>query len=87
MVDLCYFKTKKDIDTTQSFGSFRNSCHEKILHDSRIKYIQYNRNKKGFILKVGSRKSSNYYRVYENNQEIIVKMKDKIILGRKRILE
>jgi hypothetical protein len=69
-VDLCYSKTKKDIDTTQSFESFLNSCSEKILQNSLTKYIQYNRNKKGFILKAGSRKSPNYYRVYENNQEI-----------------
>lgn len=69
-VDLCYSKTKKDIDTTQSFESFLKSCHEKLLQNSRTKYIQYNRNKKGFILKIGSRKSPNYYRVYENNQEI-----------------
>lgn len=69
-VDLCYSKTKKDIDTIQSFESFLNSCYQKILQNSHTKYIQYNRNKKGFILKVGSRKSPNYYRVYENNQEI-----------------
>jgi len=69
-VDLCYSKTKKDIHTNQSFESFLKSCHEKILQNSRTKYIQYNRNEKGFILKVGSRKSPNYYRVYENNQEI-----------------
>ena len=69
-IDLCYSKTKKDIDTTQSFESFLKNCHEKILQNSRTKYIQYNRNKKGFILKVGSRKSPNYYRVYENNQKI-----------------
>jgi len=69
-VDLCYSKTKKNIYTTQSFESFLNSCSEKILQNSRTKYVQYNRNKKGFILKTGSRKSPNYYRVYENNQEI-----------------
>ena len=69
-VDLCYSKTKKDIETNQSFESFLKSCHEKILQNSRTKHIQYNRNEKGFILKIGSRKSPNYYRVYENNQEI-----------------
>ena len=69
-VDLCYSKTKKDIDTIQSFELFLTSCHEKILQNSRTKHIKYSRNKKGFILKVGSRKSPNYYRVYENNQEI-----------------
>jgi len=69
-VDLCYSKTKKDIDTIQSFEFFLNSCHEKILQNSRTKHIKYSRNQKGFILKVGSRKSPNYYRVYENNHEI-----------------
>jgi hypothetical protein len=69
-VDLCYSKTKKDTDTNQSFESFLNSCHEKILQNSRTKSIQYDRNEKGFILKIGSRRSPNYYRVYENNQEI-----------------
>ena len=56
-VDLCYSKIKKDIDTTQSFESFLNSCREKILQNSLTKYIQYTRNKKGFLFKVGSRKS------------------------------
>ena len=69
-VDLCYSKTKKDIDTIQSFEFFLNSCHEKILQNSRTKHIKYSRNKKGFILKAGSRKSFNYYHVYENTQEI-----------------
>ena len=54
----------------QNFEFFLNSCHEKILQNSRTKHIKYSRNKKGFILKVGSRKSPNYYRVYENNQEV-----------------
>ena len=58
------------IDTNQSFESFLNRCHEKILQNSRTKYIQYDRKKKGFILTIGSRRSPNYYRVYENNQQI-----------------
>lgn len=74
---MCYSKTKKDINTNQSFESFLNSCQEKILQNSRTKYIQYNRNEKGFILKIGSRKSPNYYRVYENNQEIRFELKMK----------
>ena len=49
-VDLCYSKTKKDIETNQSFESFLESYHEKILQKSRTKHIQYNRNEKGFIL-------------------------------------
>jgi hypothetical protein len=69
-VDLCYPKTKRYLDTIQSSESFLNSCREKILQNSCTKYIQYTRNKKGFIFKVGSRKSPNYYRVYENDQEI-----------------
>jgi len=69
-VDLCYSKNKEDIDTNQSFESFLNGCHEKILQNTRTKYIQYDRNEKGFILKIGSRRSPNYYRVYENNQQI-----------------
>jgi hypothetical protein len=56
--------------STQLFESFLSSCSDKILQNSRTKYIQFNRNKKEFILKAGSRKSPNYYRVYENNQEI-----------------
>ena len=38
-VDLCYSKTKKDIDTIQSFEFFLNSCHQKILQNSRTKHI------------------------------------------------
>lgn len=67
---MCYSKQTKEIETNQSFESFLESCHAQILQKSNIKHVHYDRNDKGFILKVGARKSPNYYRIYQDNQEI-----------------
>lgn len=44
---------------------FLNNCRYKILAKVKKTHVSCHQNSKGLILRIGSRKSPNYYRVYE----------------------
>lgn len=70
-IDLWYSQEDKITDQNgQAFKSFLDDCHTKIKQESNTKYVNYDYNQKGFILRAGSKKSSNYSRVYRNQFQI-----------------
>ena len=58
----------------------QNSC-QKILAKSKRKHASWSRNSKGLLLKIGSRSSSNHYRVYQKNNsvEFELEIKNKVV--------
>jgi len=67
-LDLCY--TRKKIDDNKNFESFLKQCYQKVAENKAIKNFSLQKNYTGWILKIGRRGSSNYYRVYESDTEI-----------------
>ena len=62
--DLYYFRKPKPTDQKDHVELFMDQCCQKILAKSKRRHASWSRNSKGLILKVGSRQSSNYFRVY-----------------------
>lgn len=58
-----------------------NKCCQKAFIRSKKNIAEYTRNHQGFILRIGSRKSPNYYRVYEtpNGLRFELEMKKTIL--------
>jgi len=58
-----------------------NKCCQKAFLRSKKNIAEYTRNHQGFILRIGSRKSTNYYRVYEtrNGLRFELEMKKTIL--------
>lgn len=79
MVDLIYIASKKK--STDPIDLFLTSCTEKVRKTSKKLHISCNRNSDGSILRIGSRASSNYYRVYEkkNGLEFELEMKKEVV--------
>ena len=67
-LDLCYTRKKKYSNT--NVESFLKQCHQKVGENKAIKNFSLQKSYTGWILKIGKRGSSNYYRVYENDTEI-----------------
>jgi hypothetical protein len=63
--DLCYFRQKKSSDRKGDLELFMSNCCQKTFARSKKNIAEYTRNDQGLILRIGARKSSNYYRVYE----------------------
>lgn len=66
-LDICYFRKTKAIDQDKYLQSFLEESKKKYLSLAHTKYAKLDYNSKGFILRLGNRKSSNYYRVYQKN--------------------
>lgn len=63
--DLCYFRQTKLTDQRDNLELFMTKCCQKTFDRSKRNFAQYTRNSQGLILRIGSRKSPNYFRVYE----------------------
>lgn len=66
-LDICYCRKTKAIDQWKYLQSFLEESKQKYLSSVHTKYAKLDYNSKGFILRLGNRKSSNYYRVYQKN--------------------
>ena len=69
-LDICYFRKTKSIDQEKYLPSFFEQSKQKYLSDTHTKYAKLDYNSKpwiGWILRLGNRKSSNYYRVYQKD--------------------
>lgn len=69
--DLSYFRKDKTTDPNDNNDNYlelekfmEKSC-QRVQARSKRRYASWHRNSKGLILKIGSRTSSNYYRVYK----------------------
>ena len=79
--DLCYFRERKSNQQKGDLELFMNKCCQKAFLRSKKNIAEYTRNHQGFILRIGSRKSPNYYRVYEtrNGLRFELEMKKTIL--------
>lgn len=86
--DIHYFRKGKISDQKASIDTFLTSCKDKIVKSSRIKYVSLDRNSNGFILGIGSRKSPNFYRVYEKKGglEFEMELKKGALVGVEELL-
>jgi hypothetical protein len=78
--DLNYLRENEARDRI-STGQFLYDCEKKLMQTNKIKNISLEKNSKGLILKIGSRRSNNYSRVYEgkNSLKFEHEMKGKFI--------
>lgn len=65
--DICYFRKTMPTDQKKHLQSFLEESKQKYLSSAHTKYATLDYNSKGWILRLGNRKSSNYYRVYQKN--------------------
>lgn len=63
--DLCYFLAKNSLDLKGDLELFMNKCYQKVCARSKKSIVVYSQRDQGSILNIGSRKSPNYYRIYE----------------------
>jgi hypothetical protein len=79
--DLCYFRQTKPTDQKADLELFMNKCCQKTFARSKKNFAEYTRNAQGLILRIGSRKSPNHYRVYEtpNGLRFELEMKKAIL--------
>ena len=65
--DLCYFRERQNNDQKDQLETFfRNSISRLKLRNRRRKTsLNFNQSTKGYILRIGNRKSSNFYRIYQ----------------------
>ena len=66
-VDLYYFRNNKRKDKISTREFLENS--QKKLNQ-RGRNVNLEKNSKGFILKIGSRRSNNYFRIYQGNDSL-----------------
>jgi hypothetical protein len=63
-----YFSRKNKRDDKISVREFFENCHRKLKQTN--KNINFEKNKRGLILKIGSRRSNNYSRIYEGKNSL-----------------
>ena len=79
--DLHYFRKSKATDKNEPLKLFMEACCQNIYTQSKRKHAYWNQNSKGLILRIGSRQSANYCRVYEKNSglEFELEMKKGVV--------
>ena len=65
--DLYYFRKPKSADQNDLLELFMEESCQKIHAKSKRRHASWSQNLKGLILRIGSRQSSNYCRVYQKN--------------------
>ena len=63
--DLCYFREIESNHKKRQLKRFITNIIAKIENKYKKSNLNYNRGTKGYILRIGNRKSSNFYRIYQ----------------------
>lgn len=66
--DLCYFREIKSNYRKGQLKSFISNTIAKIDNKHKRNNFNYDRSTKGYILRIGNRKSSNFYRIYQTKK-------------------
>ena len=69
-LDLHYFRQSKARDSNQEVENFMEKSCQMIRAKSKRIQASWTRTKKGCLLRIGNRSSSNFYRVYQKDKEI-----------------
>lgn len=67
--DIHYFRKSTSMDSNQRVKDFLESSFHRIRAKSKRRKVSFDPTRGPYILKVGSRSSSNYYRVYQKTKE------------------
>ena len=62
--DMCYFREKQRTDQKDQLEKFFSNTISKLANKYKKKNVNFQRSTKGYILRIGNRKSSNFYRIY-----------------------
>ena len=68
--DIHYFRKSNSGDSNQQVRNFLESTYNRIRAKSKRRKVSFDPNQEPYILKIGSRTSSNYYRVYQKTKNI-----------------
>lgn len=65
--DLCYFRERQDNDQKGELETFFNTSisRPKLASRHRKNSLNFDQSTKGYILRIGNRKSPNFYRIYQ----------------------
>lgn len=63
--DLCYFRERQDTDQKDELETFFNNSISKLANRHKKNSLNFDQSTKGYILRIGNRKSSNFYRIYQ----------------------
>ena len=63
--DLCYFRERQDTDQTDEVEIFFKNFISKLANRHKKNSLNFDQSTKGYILRIGNRKSSNFYRIYQ----------------------
>jgi len=63
-----YYSRKNEINDKISVTNFFENCHRKLKETN--KNVIFEKNKKGLILKIGNRKSNQYFRIYQEKNSL-----------------
>lgn len=68
--DIHYFRQSTSVDSNQQVKDFMESACNRIREKSKRRKVSFDPTREPYILKVGSRSSSNFYRVYQKTKNI-----------------
>lgn len=63
--DLCYFREKQHTDQKDELETFFSNSISKLANKHKKNSLNFAQSTKGYILRIGNRKSSNFYRIYQ----------------------
>ena len=82
-LDLCFDRSNKEDENDKTFRQFLESSQSELLNKYKRGLVKLERNEQGFILRIGSRQSSKYFRVYQKKAntrfELEIKNKDQCL--------
>ena len=64
-LDLCYFRERQEIDQKDELETFFSNSISKLVNTRKKNSLNFDQSTKGYILRIGNRKSSNFYRIYQ----------------------
>ena len=64
-LDLYFDRSNQKNENDQTFRKFIESCQSDLLDTYKRSVVKLDRNERGFILTIGSRQSTKYFRVYQ----------------------
>ena len=80
-LDLHYFRQSEARDSNQEVENFMEKSCQMIRAKSKRVQASWTRTKKGCLMRIGNRSSSNFYRVYQKDKEINYSVYSEIMDG------
>ena len=62
---MCYFRERQHTDQKDLLEKFFNNSISKLANKYKKNSLNIDRSTKGYILRIGNRRSSNFYRIYQ----------------------